>query len=78
MKLIIQAEKVYAVALNDFESVIYFCNFCCFAAGTQTSGDSSRMEFAQEGFSTAFTSSVNNMWFYQILKMNIFRQSEWS
>ncbi|RXN25734.1 integrin alpha-M-like protein [Labeo rohita] len=27
--------------------------------GTQTSGDSSRMEFAQDGFSTAFTSTVN-------------------
>uniref|UniRef100_A0A8C1YM02 Integrin, alpha M (complement component 3 receptor 3 subunit) n=1 Tax=Cyprinus carpio TaxID=7962 RepID=A0A8C1YM02_CYPCA len=27
--------------------------------GTQTSGDSSRMEFAQDGFSTAFTSYVN-------------------
>uniref|UniRef100_A0A671SDR3 Integrin, alpha M (complement component 3 receptor 3 subunit) n=1 Tax=Sinocyclocheilus anshuiensis TaxID=1608454 RepID=A0A671SDR3_9TELE len=29
--------------------------------GTQTSGDSSRMEFAQDGFSTAFTSYVNNI-----------------
>lgn len=42
----------------------YFSNFCWFAAGTQTSGDSSRMEFAQDGFSAAFTSYVNKYAIY--------------